>query len=313
MRSHPGRVFIIAVSTASSVLLASVAAQRGPAPPPLVKAGTTEKVSEHVHVIPDGSVPMVPNVGIVVGSRGTFVIDTGMGAKNAQTILAEVAKVSTTPDLYLATTHFHPEHDLGAAAFPAQTKMLRSRDQQADIDEFGLEMAKSFSKISPLHAELLQGAQFRKATSLFDKEETVDLGGGVRVRVLAMGANHTRGDTAFYIEPDGVLFSGDVLMTSLPAFRSPYSRVATWLASLDRFEKLQPKRIVPSHGPLGDLSMAGSYRSFLTAIRQKTAELKKQGRSVDETVKAVVEALKATYPDGDRVGLAARAAYNEAR
>ena len=45
-------------------------------------------------------------------------------------------------------------------------------------------------------AELLQGAEFRKADRFFDKELAIDLG-GVRVPLLAMGANHTRSDTAF--------------------------------------------------------------------------------------------------------------------
>src|SRR3954462_4821017 len=86
---------------------------------PLVREGVTEKISEHVHVIPDAGVSLVPNVGIVVGERGTFVIDTGLGARTGQTVVREAEKLQRNPTLYLATTHFHPEHDLGAMAFPA--------------------------------------------------------------------------------------------------------------------------------------------------------------------------------------------------
>jgi glyoxylase-like metal-dependent hydrolase (beta-lactamase superfamily II) len=289
----------------------TASAQRGPAVPPLVKEGITEKVSDHVYVIPDQSVPVVPNVGIIVGSRGTFVIDTGLGARNGQTIMREVGKVSSNSELYLATTHFHPEHDLGAQGFPPNTKMLRSRDQQADIDEFGLEMAKTFSGFSPLNAELLQGAEFRKADTHFDKEHTVDLG-GVRVRLMAMGGNHTRGDTAFFVDPDGVLFSGDVVMMALPGFGSPYSRLSNWLQSLDRFEKLQPKRIVPSHGAMGDASMIANYRKFLTTVQTRASALKKEGKSIDETIKTIQTELQATYSPPNRMVSAIRAAYNEA-
>ena len=205
----------------------------------------TEKISDHVYVIPDGNVPIVPNVGIIVGSKGAFVVDTGLGARNGEAIMREVAKVSKGGELYLAATHFHPEHDLGAGGFPPATKMLRSRDQQADIDEFGLQTAKQFAGFSPLTAELLQGAEFRKADQFFDKELTIDLG-GVRVRLMAMGANHTRGDIAFWVEPDAILLSGDVVMTSMPGFGSPYSKLSTWLQSLNRFEQLKPSRIVPA-------------------------------------------------------------------
>ena len=256
---------------------------RGPAPPPLVRENVTQKVSDHVHVIPDNNVGMVPNIGIIVGSRATLVVDTGLGARNGQTVMREVEKVSKTAEIYLVTTHIHPEHDLGAGGFPAHTKMIRSQDQLADIKESGLETAKRFSGFSPLNAELLQDAEFRKADITFEKEHTLDLG-GVRVRILAMGYNHTRGDTATFVEPDGILFSGDVTMSALPAVGA-CSAVRQWLGSQERFEKLQPKRVVPSHGPMGDASMIANSRVFIEIVQRRVPELKKQGKSVDETIK----------------------------
>ncbi|HVG56043.1 MAG TPA: hypothetical protein VM846_16500, partial [Vicinamibacterales bacterium] len=186
----------------ASLLLAGLgtaapSAQRAggpPAAPPLVRENVTEKISEHVYVIPDNSVSMVPNIGIIVGSRGTLVVDTGLGTRNGQTVVKEMQKVSKTPELYLATTHFHPEHDLGAGGFPLQTRMIRSQDQQKEIAEQGLATAERFRGFGPANAELLQGAEFRKADISFDREHVLDLG-GVRVRIMAMGYNHTRGDT----------------------------------------------------------------------------------------------------------------------
>ena len=45
----------------------SAPSRRSSPAPPLVKENATVKISEHVHVIPDGNVGLVPNVGIVVG------------------------------------------------------------------------------------------------------------------------------------------------------------------------------------------------------------------------------------------------------
>src|ERR1700674_368777 len=58
-------------------------------PPPLVQENKTIKVSEHVYVIPDGRVNLVPNIGIIVGNRATLVVDTGMGLRNGQAVLRE--------------------------------------------------------------------------------------------------------------------------------------------------------------------------------------------------------------------------------
>ena len=301
-------------STALLFLAVSItaSAQRGggaPAAPPLVRENATEKITEHVYVIPDNNVGMVPNIGIIVGTRGTFVVDTGLGNRNGQTVTREIQKVSKTPELYLATTHFHPEHDLGANGFPTHTKMIRSQDQQKEIAEQGLATADRFRGFSPANAELLQGAEFRKADVSFDREHTVELG-GVRVRVLAMGYNHTRGDTAFFVEPDGVLFSGDVVMTALPNVGN--STVRQWLASMSVFEKLQPKRIVPSHGPMGDAGLVATYKTLLTTVSARAGELKKQGKTLEEATAAITAELQAKYPNGGaRLTGTIRAAYNE--
>jgi glyoxylase-like metal-dependent hydrolase (beta-lactamase superfamily II) len=280
---------------------------------PIVREGVTEKISEHVHVIPDASVSLVPNVGIIVGTRGAFVVDTGLGKRNGEAVVREVGKVSKGPELYLATTHFHPEHDLGAMAFPAHTKLLRSTDQQKDIEEFGLQLARTFAQRGPAVADLLKDAEFRKADTIFEREQVIDLG-GVKVRVMAMGANHTRGDTAFLVEPDGILFSGDVVMKPLPSFASPYSTIAHWRTSLDALEQLAPKKIVPSHGPIGEGTvLIAGYRDYFTTVQARVVALKKAGKSLEETTTTLAAELAARYPDRQRLGGAIRAAYNEAK
>jgi glyoxylase-like metal-dependent hydrolase (beta-lactamase superfamily II) len=286
-------------------------AQRGPLPAPLIKEGVTQKIADHVYVIPDFDMVLVPNVTIVVGTRGALVVDTGMGARNGQAVMREVEKVSKGSELYLVATHIHPEHDLGAGGFPARTKMVRSKEQEADIQDTGLSTAKIFANFSPVIGELLQGAEFRKADITFEREQMVDLG-GVRARVMAMGANHTRSDIAVFVEPDRVLVSGDLVMRGLPQFTAPSARFATWLATLDRFDGLKPVRIVPSHGAMGDASMIGAYRAFLTTVRDRAAALRKDGKSVDDTVRTLQDELQARF-NRNQMASAVRAAYNEAQ
>jgi glyoxylase-like metal-dependent hydrolase (beta-lactamase superfamily II) len=291
-------------------------AQRGPLPPPLIKEGVTQKIAEHVYVIPDFDAVLVPNVAIVVGTRGALVVDTGLGARNGQAVMREVEKVSAgqiskMAELYLAVTHIHPEHDLGAGGFPARTKMLRSKEQEADIQETGLSTAKIFANFSPAIGELLQGAEFRKADISFGREHVVDLG-GVRARVMAMGANHTRSDLAVFVEPDRVLVAGDLVMMGPPQFTAPTARFATWLATLDRFDALKPVRIVPSHGAMGDASMIGAYRTFLTTVRDRAAALKKDGKTADEAVRTLQDELQGRF-NRNQMASAVRAAYNEAQ
>ena len=298
--------------TFGSMVLAVMIAQAQAPRDPMVEANATRKLTAHVYAIEDrDTTPMVPNVGFVVGTRAALVIDTGMGERNGRTVLAEVEKVAPGKQLYLVTTHVHPEHDLGAGAFPASTKMIRSEDQLKDIDEFKYQLRDAFMSRSAVNAELLKGAEFRRADITFGREYTLDLG-GVTARILAMGANHTRGDTVVFVPQDGVLFTGDVAMKGMPSFASPYSTVSHWLVSLDALAALKPKVVVPSHGPIGDASYIAGYRVYLTAIRDRAAALKKEGKSQDEAVQTIVAEMKAKYPDTGRLAGAARAAYAEA-
>lgn len=275
---------------------------------PIVKVDGLRQVSAHVHVIPDNSVPLVPNVGYVVGETGVLVIDTGLGPRNGAAVAEVARRLGGSRALYLVTTHVHPEHDLGAQAFPPDTKMLRARAQEADIDEFGLQIAQMFASRSALNAELLKDATFRKADIAFDQDYDLDLG-GVRARIIAMGANHTRGDTAVWVEADRVLFSGDIAMKAQPAFASAYSRLDHWLASLDRLDALKPAVVVPSHGPVGDAGFIAGYRTYLSAIRDRVTAAKREGQTLDKTLETVTGELGTQYPDRARLGGAVRATY----
>jgi len=304
------RAFCSVVLAAASLALAGpVLAQ---APDPMVRTEGLKQVSPHVHVIPDNSVPMVPNVGLVVGERGILVIDTGMGPRNGVAVAQVAQKLGGSRALYLVTTHFHPEHDLGASAFPASTTLIRSADQIKDIEEFGLQLAKVFASRSQFIADLLKDADFRKADVTFEKDYMLDLGGGVRAQIIAMGPNHTRGDTAVWVESDRVLFSGDVVMQRQPAFASPYSRIGQWLTSLDRLDAFKPSLVVPSHGPTGDAAFIANYRAYLIEVRDRTTTEKKAGKTAEQATEAVSAAMTDRYPDQGRLTAAIRAAGAEA-
>jgi len=296
---------------AALLMLAQPLAAQTPADP-IVKTEGLRRVSPHVYIIPDNSVPLVPNVGFVIGERGILVIDTGLGPRNGSAVLEVAKELGGSRALYLVTTHFHPEHDLGAQVFPESTTLIRSNDQARDIAEFGLQLAQVFARRSAINAELLKDADFRKASVTFDRDYALDLG-GVKVQLIAMGANHTRGDTAIWIESDRVLFSGDVAMRAQPAFASPYSTIRQWLSSLDKLEALKPAVIVPSHGPTGDAAFISGYRDYLIEVRDRTAADKKAGRTADQTTETVTAAMAERFPDKGRLAGAIKAAYAEAQ
>jgi cyclase len=228
--------------------------------------------------------------------------------------LRETEKVSKNETLYVMGTHFHAEHILGESVFPPTAKIIRVRAQQQDIDEFGVQP--NFATRSAGMAELVKDALFRRADEIFDSSEKILDLGGVRVRLLWYGGTHTNGDTLIFIEGDNVLFAGDVIMNRrFLAFNAMMrSSVQAWITSLDKVAPLRPTRIVPSHGEMGDGSLIETNRTYLRALQSRAAELKREGKSVDQAVETMTGEFKSKYPDWTgNAGAAARIAYTEAK
>ena len=310
------------LAAAFAALTAQAAlAQQPAAPAPMIKRGATMKISDHSYVILDDNVGFVPNVGLVVGERATLIVDTGMGPDNGAIVLEEARKLSDNTDFYLTATHFHPEHDLGATAFPASAKMIRWRGQQAETDEQGAQTIERFSGFSPAVATLLSKASYRKPDTVFDDEMTLDLG-GVHVRLSGVGPAHTRGDTVMYVEEDKVLLTGDVVMPVFPAASAQAASIEKWLASIAEFQEFAPRVVVPAHGRLIDATTLARYREYLTAVQTQTLAAKRQGQSVEAAQAAIAPALAQQFndlapqgaaPATGRINAAIQAAYREAR
>ena len=308
------------LATGIALFGVSATAQQPPAatppPAPMVREGATVKLTNHVWAIPDGNVGGVPNVGIIVGTKATLIVDTGMGPRNGEAIVREMQKVSKNADVFVVTTHYHPEHTLGTAAFKG-AKLVMTKIQQQDMTELGKQIQDTFAKRSAINAELLNNVPYPTPDILFDREHRLDLG-GVHARLLWRGPAvlHTRGDTMIWVEEDRVLFTGDVVMSQRFLAAQPNSSLTTWIAVHDELAALKPVHVVPAHGKLGDAALIARDREFLMAVQAKVAELKKSGKTVDDAVAAVVAEIAPKYPEWGNptgAGAVARAAYAEAK
>jgi hypothetical protein len=73
------------------------------------------------------------------------------------------------------------------------------------------------------------------------------------------------------------------------------SSASAWLASLARLMALNPRHVVPSHGPLGDASMIEKHRAFMTAVRDRVSALKRRRQTADQVASTVTAELAATH------------------
>jgi glyoxylase-like metal-dependent hydrolase (beta-lactamase superfamily II) len=254
---------------------------------------TTVKVSDHVWAILGW-----PNIGIVVGDKATLVVDTGLGPRNGATVAKVAKKLAPENKLYLTTTHFHPEHAMGESGFPAGTVVIRPKVQQDEMDKHGEEMIRLFSSRKDQWRELLANVKPRAADKTFDTELTLDLGGGVAARLLWFGGAHTKGDELTFVEPDKTLISGDVVQNKVvPNIYGDGSTPSSWIAVLEKVEKLGATQILPTHSAVGDGTLVAKEKAFLVDLRTRALALKEQGVDVAKAGELLTAEFKTKYAD----------------
>ena len=278
-------------SLSTLLLLTAVGAFAQQGQPPVSE--TTTKISDHVWAIMG-----FPNIAIVVGSRATLVVDTGMGPKNGATAARVAAKLApANQKIFLTTTHFHPEHAAGEPGFPPGTILIRNAKQQEEMGLHGQEYLDLFSKNSAQNRELLAGVVLRTPDVVFDNETTLDLG-GVTARLLWFGEAHTKGDELIFVEPDRTLISGDVIQNkTMPNIFGDGGTPSSWLAVVDKIAVLNAAHVLPDHSAPGDGSLVAAERSLIVDLRTRALVLKRQGVSADDAGKQVSADLKMLHPD----------------
>jgi glyoxylase-like metal-dependent hydrolase (beta-lactamase superfamily II) len=268
-----------------------------PNPNPFIVQDTVKKVSDHVWEIPDGGRFGVPNVGIVVGTRGTLVLDTGMGPRSGEVDAREALKLGNNNRIYLTTTDFRPEHVSGGQSFPPDSVWIVPTAQKADIEESTLKFLDSFVKRSPVLADALKDVKLRSPDITFDSQATLDLG-GVTAQIIWFGPAFTHGDIVVFVPEDGVLLSGNFLQKgSYPGMGESTVSVSNWLAVFDKLEALHPRIVFTNHGPFGDAALIPREREVLRDLQANVRELKAQGKTADEAGQILTGQFDVKYPD----------------
>src|ERR1700716_2887974 len=258
------------------------------APPPVVR-GEPRLVSDGVYVIPDNHVPIVPNVGIVVGTRSTLVIDTGLVQNNGAYVLEHASRLGSGRTVCVATTHVDPGHGFGMAAFKRKARIVFHKNQVEEMHRLGHGYIDTFSRLRPELAPMLRSVELVEPDIVFsDGQLELDLGSH-RALLRHYGPAHAADDQVVLVD-DHVLFAGDLVLTGqfpiVPYFAPFAAAVAAnhWLDVLDELTSLQPAIVVPGHGDLSDIGAIGEVRDFLTYVRDMASQLRANGASADEVL-----------------------------
>jgi glyoxylase-like metal-dependent hydrolase (beta-lactamase superfamily II) len=239
-----------------------------------------------------------PNVVYVVGDDATLVVDTGLGPGNGALVARVAKRLAKGPKLFLTTTHYHPEHAAGLGGFPNETVLIRPRVQQEELEKEG-EQTMTFFRNSPQFGPSLAGLKPLRAPDVtFENEAKLQLGGGISVRLMFLGAGHTASDELIFVEPDSALITGDIVQNKVvPGVASSGGSFASWLTVLDKLVPLRPRIVIPTHSKVGDASLITAEAAFIRDMQSRAAALKHSGVLAADAVKQLTDVFKSNYPE----------------
>jgi glyoxylase-like metal-dependent hydrolase (beta-lactamase superfamily II) len=181
---------------------------------------------------------------LVRGARETLIIDPSLGVVARQGRLPRVDRVWNS--------HCHEDHIAGNHLFPDAPWEMH------EADLLGIHSFAGFLQIYGYDDSVL-GAGWertlrekffysaRPQATGFRDGHVLELGGGVRVRVLHT-PGHTRGHCAFHVEPDDVLFIGDIDLSSFgPYYGDAWSDLADFERSLALVRRTPAKHYATFH------------------------------------------------------------------
>jgi len=248
--------------------------------PPVVSPASMMKIADGVWVIPDiDHTLLVPNIGIVVGSRATLVIDTGLGPDNARIVLEQARRLSGQRTIFLTHSHCHPEHGFGANVVAGDVTSVYNGTQWNELQEKGATLLRMFRERMPALAPMLDGVEFVPPDIRYAGSLELDLGGGLVAEFREVGGAHSRGDQAIVVRGStSVLFTGDLVEEGyFGVLGDDESHVLPWIDRLSHLEQLDPQLVVPGHGLLGGPVLITEYRGYFEFVRRRVRELRSAG------------------------------------
>lgn len=240
-----------------------------------------EEVADRVYRVV--AEPEAVNVGLVVGSTGALVVDTGSSPAQGRAIRAAAEAVAgDVPLVAVVITHSHFDHLFGLAGFAGVASyghagLADELAADADVDATLARLGLSLDDV------VLPDRTFTLAT-------TVNLG-DCRAEVVHFGRGHTSTDAAVIVPERDVVFAGDLLESSSKPSVGPDSSLRQWALTLDgTLGALRASTvIVPGHGEPVDRTFAFMQRAELHYLYAQAEQLYGRGVRVEDAWAAVAD------------------------
>lgn len=271
----------------------------------------------------------VGNAGIIALGDGALVVDTGLTALAGAELRTAAEELTHSPVQYVVNTHRHPDHVMGNSAFATETQVIsttltrslmlkhipefirayRQNRAQAELDlraaQDRLTTAEDPDEIATLNETirassllLEAAARARLRAPNWTFEQQIAIYGSQRtLEIISYGPAHTESDAIVWLPDERIVFCADLLFNG----RHPWAGdgvLDAWQHSIDCVLALEPRLVVPGHGPLATVADLEAQREYLGVLQAHVDDALAHGLPDDDTaIEAPAEYAHLAGPD----------------
>ena len=256
------------------------------------------QIAPHVYWLTPDAATDRPVLGLIVGTRGTLVVDAGNSPAHAKVLFDALARRNLPAPTFALLTHWHWDHVFGTSVLPIPTfasvetarivtKMAQLDWSDAAIDQRvadGVDIPFSRENIK---AELPDRTHFsiRPPEIAFTGQVSLDLG-DVTCQLVHVGGDHAPDSSIVYVREHGIVFLGDCIYEDV--HHGPRRLTTTHLFPLlDRLSAYDAVYYLAAHHPSPLTRSAFQDEASLLSTIGRMVELYGQNRG------AVLKALPA--------------------
>lgn len=221
------------------------------------------------------------NIAVMTGKNGKLLVDSGYSTAQPQ-LTSALAALSAEPATHLVNTHWHFDHTDGNAWMHAAGATILAQSNCKTRLSSPQTMATMEGTVPPLPAGGIP-------TQTFAERQDLHLNGST-IALRYYPPAHTDGDISVYFTEADVFHAGDTWFNGFYPFfdTNTGGNIHGMIAAADRTLRDTTAKtiIIPGHGAIGTHAELVDYRDMLVAARDAVAAVKKQGRTLPETVAA---------------------------
>ncbi|MBI3744408.1 MAG: MBL fold metallo-hydrolase [Chloroflexi bacterium] len=171
------------------------------------------------------------------------------------------------------------------------------------------------AKSSPFAERLadwdFSGIRIVPPNRLIEDRLEMDLG-GIVAHIVYVGPAHTAGDVIVHLPRERVVFSGDILFRLCTPLGWDGLN-AKWVEALDYIVSLDPKVVVPGHGPLCGIEGPKEMKAYIQYVDAESRRFFAMGLTPFEAAKHIDLGPYSGWTEPERVLLNIARAYRELR